>query len=600
MVSSFICEKCGIKVSGEEGLTCPGCGHQANPEANFGTQNNPVGSSASSDALSPLRSRVSEEWSLGFLRECESLFDPTIPIPEQVDAIQEVITRISAKVREAPDAESANRLYSFLGEMHRTLGQYQEAYEFGAKGVASTLRYFNHQSHNTILDAICNLDLLDEFEGRLQSAIKDGFPDVSYHQMNYYLRVGRYDEAIRASDDCYSSNVGAMNYSRAMILVSANRLEEAESLFVKVIASGRKEANYPNSINSLVYSVLIPQGRYVEAERYLARALCTENERERVNAYSNLAMVALHFKEYGAAKRYASVAADYRDRPIASESRLTICRIESKRLLDNESTTVAEWKELFEEIHRCIQISDLDDVDDFFELLVEVAGRTEQAERLVEIIEAEYEGLKASIDWKRSPEKRERVELVRIVALSRYHLDKTNYRELDSLFMKAIDEFPDRNFTSLIDYLRTPFAGIDLRRVALKNTNIDFATLWASFESNPEILFSLAKFKERSVFLALAHNPASPDEVCELIAKQQDLDLDFALSTRSELSPALRETLVKSKFDSVRKEMAKRSGLSDEMYRTLATDSAVLVRNAIRENQDCSVEIRALAALGSL
>ena len=391
-----------------------------------------------------------------------------------------------------------------------------------------------------------------------------------------------------------------MNYSRAMILISAKRLEEAESLFVKVIASGRKEANYPNSINSLVYSVLIPQGRYVEAERYLARAICTENERERVNAYSNLAMVALHFKEYDAAKRYASVAANYRDRPIASESRLTICRIESKRLLDKESATVAEWKDLFEEIHRCIQISDLDDVDDFFELLVEVAARTEQADRLVEIIEAEYEGLKASIDWKRSPEKRERVELVRIVALSRYHLDKTNYRELDSLFMKAIDDFPDRNFMSLIDYLRTPFAGIDLRRVALKSTNVDFATLWSSFESNPEILFSLAKFKEKSVFLALAHNPASPDEVCELIAKQQDLDLDFALSTRSELSSALRETLVKSKFDSVRKEMAKRSGLSEEMYRTLATDSALLVRNAIRENQDCSVEIRALAALGSL
>jgi len=201
VTSSFICEKCGIKVSGEEGLACPGCGHKASPESNFGTQHHPD-SPAPSDPLSLQKYRIGEDWSLGFLRECESFFDPKIPIPEQVDAVQEIIARISTKVREAPDAESANRLYSFLGEMYRTLGQYQEAYEFGSKGVASTLRYFNHQSHNTILDAICNLDLLGEFEGRLQAAIQDGFPDVSYHQMNYFLRVGRYDEAIRASDDC--------------------------------------------------------------------------------------------------------------------------------------------------------------------------------------------------------------------------------------------------------------------------------------------------------------------------------------------------------------------------------------------------------------
>jgi peptide subunit release factor RF-3 len=43
-----------------------------------------------------------------------------------------------------------------------------------------------------------------------------------------------------------------------------------------------------------------------------------------------------------------------------------------------------------------------------------------------------------------------------------------------------------------------------------------------------------------------------------------------------------------------------RDDLSEDTYTVLATDDAMLVRDAIRENQACSAEIRALAALGSL
>ena len=58
--------------------------------------------------------------------------------------------------------------------------------------------------------------------------------------------------------------------------------------------------------------------------------------------------------------------------------------------------------------------------------------------------------------------------------------------------------------------------------------------------------------------------------------------------------------LAKSTFDAVRKLIAMRDDLSQETYTALATDDAMLVRDAIRENQACSAEIRALAALGSL
>jgi hypothetical protein len=60
------------------------------------------------------------------------------------------------------------------------------------------------------------------------------------------------------------------------------------------------------------------------------------------------------------------------------------------------------------------------------------------------------------------------------------------------------------------------------------------------------------------------------------------------------------QILSKSPFDSVRKLIAQRGDLDDSIYTQLATDSAILVRDAIKENVNCSPEIKALAALGSL
>jgi hypothetical protein len=62
----------------------------------------------------------------------------------------------------------------------------------------------------------------------------------------------------------------------------------------------------------------------------------------------------------------------------------------------------------------------------------------------------------------------------------------------------------------------------------------------------------------------------------------------------------MTEMLAKSTFEAVRKLIAMRTDLNQEIYTLLATDSAMLVRDAIRENQACTPEIRALAALGSL
>ena len=174
------------------------------------------------------------------------------------------------------------------------------------------------------------------------------------------------------------------------------------------------------------------------------------------------------------------------------------------------------------------------------------------------------------------------------------------YLELDELFISTVAEVPDRKFLALLEYLQTPFAGIDLRRMALKNTNVEFLSEWAIFEEQSEILYGLAKSQEEPILVALAENPATTDVICELISKKNDIDLDFALCSRPNLSNHMTTILAKSSFDAVRRLIAMRDDLSEETFTGLATDEAMLVRDAIRENQSCPAEIRALAALGSL
>jgi hypothetical protein len=192
------------------------------------------------------------------------------------------------------------------------------------------------------------------------------------------------------------------------------------------------------------------------------------------------------------------------------------------------------------------------------------------------------------------------IEILRIQILSQNYLKESKYLLLDELFVGALQKLKDHNLTELIEYLRTPFAGIEIRRGALQVKNLDFLSDWAAFEQVPEILYALSKSETESVLVSLAENPASPDEVCMLISSKVDLDLDFALSTRSNLSTRMIETLAKSPFDSVRKSIAERNDLADSVYTQLATDSSLLVRDAIKENESCSPEIKALAALGSL
>jgi hypothetical protein len=247
-----------------------------------------------------------------------------------------------------------------------------------------------------------------------------------------------------------------------------------------------------------------------------------------------------------------------------------------------------------------LEKTDFDDAAKFLELLIITSEKADKNTEIFVIIEREFSKLKTQRDWVRNDKVRTRLETLRINLLSEHYLKESMYLELDAVFISAVAELPDQKFFTLLEYLQTPFAGIDLRRMTLKNTNVEFLSEWARFEEQSEILYGLAKSKEEPILVALAENPASTDVICELISKKNDIDLDFALCSRPNLSSHMITILAKSGFDAVRRLIAMRDDLSEESFTVLATDEAMLVRDAIRENQSCPAEIRALAALGSL
>lgn len=603
MTSSFLCDNCGIKVTGPEGTECPGCGHIA-------SENGPTASSRDNQSNETLGSKpgigdFNKKNPLGFwgnqhLKDCEALFDKNKPYFDQPDIVDEVINRTKSKIQEAPDEESSFRLYAYMSEMYRMTQRYNDSYENGVNGVKSSETFFKNQSHNSILDSLLNLNKYHEFETWTELARKDKFPDVDYYRMRYLTKLEKFEEALVACESHFSSNRTFANSNRADILVKAKRFDEAEQIFRKLIANGPQNEFVSNWINSLAFSILMPQGRLVEAESVLITSLCTNDYREKINSYSNLGMVAFKFKEYDAAKRYARIAANHPDNAIASESRLTLCEIDYQRLEETTNAPKSDWLILYTQVKESLSRTDFDDAAKFLSLLIKSAQKSEQDQDLFQTIESESSRLTQTPQWQSNNKVRKEFESLRIDLLARKYLSEKKFLELDAILIPAIEILSDLNVEVLLEYLRTPFADINLRRAALKCTNLNFLATWSSFEEQKEIIYSLAKYQEEPILVALAENPYTPDTVCELIASKNDIDLDFALCERSNLSLRMAQLLGNSAFEAVRRLIASRVDLDDEMYRKLATDSASLVRDAVRENQSCSAEIRALAALGSL
>jgi hypothetical protein len=166
--------------------------------------------------------------------------------------------------------------------------------------------------------------------------------------------------------------------------------------------------------------------------------------------------------------------------------------------------------------------------------------------------------------------------------------------------LHAFDYLDDRSFPTLLEYLRHPVVEYAFKKKCLEISDIDFVSEWARYEKDPEILLELSKNKDESILLSIAANPSASVEVLIKILDEKDLDLDFAVSIRESLPIELIKILISSSFAAVRKEIAQRPDLEYRDYEILATDSSMLVRDAIKENDRCPVEIKALAALGSL
>ena len=600
MTSSFLCDNCGIKVAEAEGTECPGCGHIGSGTSNSSSSTSKASATTEKDGNFFSNLGGEKEWSMQHLKECDDLFNHDRPYEDQLDIINEVISRTKAKVLSAPNKESGCRLHAYLSEMYRVSADYVSAYDAAVIGVESTEQFFNHQSHNSILDSLFNLDKHTEFESWMERALADNFDGANFYKIRYLTKFDRFDEALEVCESHYRSDVMLLNSQRSEILIKAKRFDEAEQILRKLTANGPRAEFAANWINTLAFSILMPQGRYGEAERILISALCTHSEREKINAFSNLAMLAFNMNELQAAKRFAAIAEKHPDNPIASESRLTLCKIELTRLLENEDSPKFEWENFFLQVKRGLELSDFDDAPAFLELLVSAAEKAGLNDQIVPTIEKEFVRFKGLWKWNGNIPAREKIQALRVNILSERYLQDNNFFELDKLFTDVLNESQSQGFDGLLDYLRTPFAGIELRRTSLKISDKQFLASWASFEKVEEILFGLAKNSEEPILVALAENPYSAEPILEIISKRNDIDTDFALTNRENLSPKMISILSRSTFEGVRKIIAQRSDLDTEIFTALATDSAMLVRDAIRENQACPPEIRALAALGSL
>jgi len=604
MSSSYICPNCGIKVSNAEEAGCPGCGH-------IHTEPNEVGSnnlrslnlttSEIGQRKNPFGNQGEDElgWVRNFLSEnIDGRDDEYQANPKKY--LLENEAKCLKVIDQSPNAESRNILCSYLSWVSAELGRYPTALDYGLEGISCKQAFFRNQAFSSVLAALVGLNRLDEFESWAGKARDANFPELAQHEMNYFIKKGMMREALEKCDEYYSDGVGWDIFYRADILKTFGRLEESEALYHKLASRKITDLVFASASNSLAYSILMPQKRFIEAEDVLMRTISTPILREKINAYSNLAMVAYHLKEYKAAMRFATVGLTSHLVAIASESRLTICKIENQKLRENPDSAESEWDDFFDLVLTNIQITDFDDAADFFEYLIGSCERSARRKDLLQIVDEQYEALRANPDWNYKKEIRAKIEALRVDKFSEIYLLEKRYPEIEDLFTHSIEYLKSHRSSALTEYLKIPFAGVEFRRKCLAISDAVFLEDWAGFEENSEILLELSENKIEDILISLAGNPAATDEILMIIASEEDVDLDFAISTREKLSPEMIKLLMNSNFETVRREIARRPDLDDSSYNKLATDGAALVRDAIRQNPACSQEIKALAALGSL
>lgn len=591
--------------SSEEG-SCPGCGHIQSESFNQDESTIDTSTNYSQSASLNLSSRKSVakddsklEWVKNFFRNnIDGRDDEFASNPKSF--LLDVEAKVLAVYEQTPNQQSQNILSAFLSWVNVTMGRFERGYEYGVKGAESEERYFRDQAFTSIFSALDNLQKNDEFKFWLERAEEVGLNDLAFHQMQYFINTRQLEEALQKCREHYFHNPDWATYHQARIYNELGILDEAELLYRKLISRRPTEQICASSANSLAWSILMPEKRFTEAEAILTRVLCTNDMREKINAYSNLAMVAFGLKEYEAATRYALVGSESHEVAIASESRLTLLKIENQRLLEQESSTQLEWEALMNKVIDCIRETDFDDAGALFELLISSAEKSSLGKELSRIIEEQYSQLQENAEWEFNEKNRSDIEKLRVERLSELFLDERRYKELEELFLESLKYLNTENIPALLEFLRLKEASTSLRRLCLDIQNIEFLKEWASFEDDNEILEILSNRSEEPILLAIAENPATSDSILLKIASVEDLDLDYAISTRFHLSSKLVDVLIGSQFESVRREIAKRIDMPNSVYEILATDSALIVREAIRENTACTLELKALAALGSL
>ena len=595
---AYKCSQCGIKVSVEEGLPCPGCGASVSTETVT-----PSAGSSISERLGKSQ-KIEKSWIQKVFDQCDEWFKELGETEDLVnsdfdDVTPKVIAYALQKAEEAEDPEDRISLYSYSGRFSMLLKKYDEAIAYARIGLESSQDFYRNQSYETLFRSYTALREFESVAELEQDAIRNKFPEVMYYQIDRAQRERDFTRAIALIDDYYSNYPAGKLYAQCRVYIEMGDIQKADAGYRKLITSASKDTLAGAAINSYCFSLLIPQKRYVEARELLVKATTISTPRETANAWSNLGIVATAEGKYAEARDHFAKAISSDDIEIQTEARFFLCLMDLQDFSDQSlASTDPRWRSLLDEIELVIRSGDSDDIFLASQLLVKTASYLNQLSTYAAQIEASMSKLEkdplAKVEG--SDENLNRQKFVTLVA-SMYR-DLGNFEKLEEILQReGLNENPEI-IRLLLDHLRSGSCSSELKNFSMSVNSPAFKSVWAEFETDPIILAKLSIAAGSELAMALVGNIATPTHALAAISIILDINVLFKICSHPNVDQEILHSLSRSEFDAVRRGVASSEKTNDQTLQELALDSSVAVREAIKNNPSASDEIKTLAALG--
>jgi tetratricopeptide (TPR) repeat protein len=595
---AYKCSQCGIKVSVEEGLPCPGCGASVSTETVT-----PSAGSSISERLGKSQ-KIEKSWIQKVFDQCDEWFKELGETEDLVnsdfdDVTPKVIAYALQKAEEAEDPEDRISLYSYSGRFSMLLKKYDEAIAYARIGLESSQDFYRNQSYETLFRSYTALREFESVAELEQDAIRNKFPEVMYYQIDRAQRERDFTRAIALIDDYYSNYPAGKLYAQCRIYIEMGDIQKADAGYRKLITTSSKDMLAGAVINSYCFAILIPQKRYDEARELLLRATTVSDPRESINAWSNLGIIAMAEDKFSEAREHFAKAIDSDDTDIRNESRYFLCLMNFREYKEQSiPASDSRWSELLKHTQEGIHTGDSDHIFRCTQLMIDTASHLEILPTFPSPVEAALERLESDplANIKGSDEYLNRLKLVALVAAM--YRDLGNFEKLEEILQREGLNENLEIIRLLLDHLRSGSCSSALKDFSMSVNSPAFKSVWAEFETDPIILAKLSITAGPELAMALVGNIATPTHALSAISTILDINVLFKICSHPNVDQEILHSLSKSEFDAVRRGVASSEKTNDQTLQELALDSSVAVREAIKNNPSASDETKTLAALG--